>query len=229
MSALEPHRSDHSAILYWALIVPGLIGLMMAIIVYHAWQWPEPNAEAAAPRSAELQEAQRDLRDGRSSEAVKLFSTLAQQGNPNAQYWLGRLAEKGIGTKRDIGKAIDLYTQAAEHDVIAAEVRVGEIYLRGNLVLPDSALAQHYLERAAYQGSPSAAMLLGELYRGAPGRTPDLVEAYAWSEVATVEGSGFAVVERDASLHALDPGGQQAGIARAKDILAAIHRRASPR
>ncbi|HUI95788.1 MAG TPA: tetratricopeptide repeat protein [Xanthobacteraceae bacterium] len=229
MSAFDPHRSDWSAVLFWTVIVPGLIGLAIAFIVFRAWQRPESNNGAAAPGPAALQLAQQDLRDGHRKEAAQLFAVLAKRGDANAQYWLGRLAEKGIGAGRDIGKAIDLYKRAADRNDVAAEVRLGEIYLRGNLALPDSALAQRYLERAADQGSPSAAMLMGELYRGAVGRTPDLVEAYAWSEVATVEGSRFAVADRDAALHALDPQGQQAALARARDILAGIRGHAPPR
>jgi len=228
MSAFDPHRSDWSAVLFWTVMVPGLIGLAIAFIVFRAWQQPELRAGAVAPQSAELQEAQRDLRDGHGAEAVQLLAALAKRGDANAQYWLGRLAEKGIGTERDVAKAIAFYRQAADHNDLAAEVRLGEIYLHGDLALPDSALAQRYLEHAAYQGSPSAAMLMGELYRGAAGRTPDLVEAYAWSEVATLEGSGFAAAERDASLHALDPEGQQAALARARDILGAIREHAPP-
>jgi hypothetical protein len=69
-------------------------------------------------------------------------------------------------------------------------------------------------------------MLVGQLYAG--GSSPDLVDAYAWSEVAVIEGRGLAGGERDASLNALDSKGQQAGIARAKEILAAIQQRNQP-
>jgi len=224
MPALNPHQSDRSAVMFWTLIVPGLIGLAIAFIVFRAWQQPEPHAVASRPDS--LQAAQQDLRDGRNAEAARLLAVLAARGDPNAQYWLGHLIEKGIGTKRDVERALALYRQAADHQVVAAEVRLGELYLRGNLVLPDGARAKSYLERAAYRGNPRAAMLMGQLYGSAVGRMPDWVEAYAWSEVAAIEGSPFASIERDAALHALDAQGQLAGLARAKDILAAIGRHA---
>lgn len=209
--------------LIWVVAVPALIGLLILFFVIWAWHWPEPGAGSP---SLGLKEAQRDLRGGRSSEAAQLFAVFANKGDPNAQFRLGQLTEKGIGTKRDIAKAITLYKQAAEHNVVEAEVRLGEIYLRGDLVVPDSAVARTYLERAAYQGSPSAAMLMGQLY-GA-GSSPDLVDAYAWSEVAVIEGRRLASGERDASLNALDPKGQQAAIARAEEILAAIRQHNQP-
>lgn len=228
MSALDPPPSVRSVVLIWIVVVPAVIGLLIAFVVIRAWHWPEPSDRHAWSPSLALQEAQRDLRGGRTAEAAQLLAALANNGDPDAQYRLGQLTEKGIGTKRDVDKAIALYKQAADHNVVGAGVRLGEIYLRGDLVLPDGVLAQAYLERAAYQGSPSAAMLMGQLYSGATGRSPDLVDAYAWSEVAVIEGSRFASSERDASLNALDAEGQQAGIARAKEILAAIRQRRRP-
>ncbi len=228
MSVFGRDRSDLTMVLLFSVVIPGLLGLIIAVIVMRAWQQPEPTAAAALAPKSSVQEARQDLRAGRSDEAAKLFAALAQKGDPNAQYWLGLLDETGTGTARDVAKAITLYKAAADHDVVAAELRLGEIYLRGNLVLPDSGLAKTYLERAAAHGNARAAMLMGEFYRSGPGVLPDPVEAYAWSEVATVEGSRLAMADRDAALHMLDPQGQRAGIARARDILAAIGRHEPP-
>jgi TPR repeat protein len=56
---------------------------------------------------------------------------------------------------------------------------LGEIYLHGNLVLPDFAQAKTYLESSAYQGNPRAAMLLGQMYRVGIGMTANPTETYA--------------------------------------------------
>jgi TPR repeat protein len=122
----------------------------------------------------------------------------------------------------DPTKAIDLYKKAATQNVVAAQLRLGEIYLHGDLVAPDFTQAKRYLERAAYHGDPRAAMLLGQMYRLGLGMSADPIEAYAWSEVASLEGSVFAKRERDASLGKLDADKQQEAVARATKILAQI-------
>lgn len=53
----------------------------------------------------------------------------------------------------------------------------------------------------------------------------DLKQAYAWSEVASLEGSEFAKRERDSSLRDLSVSDQEAAVAQAKDILKKIERR----
>jgi TPR repeat protein len=65
-------------------------------------------------------------------------------------------------------------------------------------------------------------MLLGRMYRAGIGTAVDLKQAYAWSEVASLEGSEFALRERDASLHGLDVGDQQAAVAQVHDIIKEI-------
>ncbi len=228
MSVFGPRQPDQPAPPTWQLIAFGVIGVLLLGLVVQQWRASHPNGPTLLPQPANLQEARRDLRDGHSREAARLLATLARKGDPRAQYWLASLHESGTGTKRDVAKAIRLYKQAADHDVAAAELRLGEIYLDGNLALPDSSLARTYLARAAYQGEADAAMLIGRMYATGVGTTPDPVKAYAWSEVATIEGDQPARKERDAALHALDLKDQQAGIARAKDILAAIKQRATP-
>jgi TPR repeat protein len=141
-----------------------------------------------------------------------------------AQYWLGHMTELGLGVSPDLPKAIARYKKAAARGVVAAESRLGEAYLRGDVALPDFGQAKAYLERAARRGDARAAMLLGHMYRIGLGVGADPKKAYAWSEVATLEGSPFARGERDRSLNDLTGGDQQAAVAREREILDAIKR-----
>jgi hypothetical protein len=50
----------------------------------------------------------------------------------------------------------------------------------------------------------------------------DQKQAYAWSEVTSLEGSEFALRERDSSLHDLDVSDQQAAVAHAQEIMKEI-------
>jgi len=170
---------------------------------------------------------ERTFRSGDNQSALAVFTELAKQNNPEAEYWLGHMTELGLGVPRAPEKAIELYRKAASQNFIAAELRLGEIYLHGDVVPPDFAQAKHYLERAAYHGNAQAAMLLGQMYGNALGIAADPKEAYAWSEVASLEGGAAAGSERHAALGALNVGDQKAAIARANDILAEIKREAS--
>ena len=170
----------------------------------------------------QMAQAVKDVKAGDYKTAVTLFEKLADNNNPLAEYWVAHMTELGLGMPRDPAKAVELYKKAAAQDVAAAELRLGEIYLHGDLVLPDFVQAKTYLEKAAYHGGPRAAMLLGQMHHDGIGMPVDQVEAYAWSEVATLEGSAFAARERDASFHNLSEADQKSALARAKELLKII-------
>lgn len=200
------------------------IGLLIGIAAQE-FRWR--NWNMAPP--AQLAQAEHDANAGDYRAAVKLFDSLAKKNDPLAEYWIGHLSELGLGVARDPAKAVEFYTRAAAQDVAPAELRLGELYLDGNLVLPDFGKARSYLEKAAYHGEPQAAMLLGQMYRDGIGAPADQTQAYAWSEVATLEGSAFAQRDRDAALrdlkNAVDP---KTAIARAREILDAIKKQTPP-
>jgi TPR repeat protein len=175
-----------------------------------------------------LESAEKAFQSGDNQTALNLFSKLANQNNPNAEYWLAHMSELGLGVPRDPKKALDLYKKAAAQNVVAAERRLGEIYLHGDLVPPDFAQAKTYLEKAAYHADVRAAMLMGQMYRIGLGVPADSKQAYAWSEVASVEGSAFARRERDASFRDLGASDQKAAIAQAQDILKEIKPETTP-
>jgi TPR repeat protein len=173
---------------------------------------------------AQLQYAERAFETGNNQVALALFTRLADKNNANAEYWLAHMTELGLGVPRDPVKALELYKKAAAQHVVAAEERLGEAYLNGDIVLPDYGQAKTFLDQAAYDGNARAAMLLGQMYRIGLWMTAEGKEAYAWSEVARLEGNTFAQRERDASLRDLSPDDQEAAIARARDILKDIKR-----
>lgn len=208
----QPPRSQLSGILIYAIF-----GLLIGLVVQE-FRW---RGSIMVPQS-QMAQAEKDVKAGDYKAAVTLFEKLADNGNPLAQYWVAHMTELGLGMPRDPAKAVELYKKAAAQDVAAAELRLGEIYPHGDLVLPDFAQAKTYLEKAAYHGGPRAAMLLGQMHHDGIGMPVNQVEAYAWSEVATIEGSAFATRERDASFHGLSEADQKSAIARAQEILKII-------
>jgi TPR repeat protein len=166
--------------------------------------------------------------NGNDAVALNLFERLAAENNAAAQYWLAHMSELGVGAPKDIPKAISLYEKAAAQNSIAAQARLGEIYLNGDLTPPDYAKAFDLLGKAARQGNPRAAMLLGQMYRFGLATTADPIESYAWSEVAVIEGLGFAKVEREAAFASMSPSDRDKGAARASVILAEIQKKPAP-
>jgi Sel1 repeat len=218
---LPPQRNMPSMLV--GIVAATLVGAVIGAIG-QGWHWPD----GMKPPAGSLQQAEEALHDGNDKDAVALFTRLADQNNGDAQYWLGYMTEHGIGVRRDPAKAVDLYKKAAAHDVVAAELRLGEIYLDGNLVLPDFQQAKSYLETAAYRGDSRAAMVLGRMYRDGLGMSADPIQAYAWSEVATLEGNPAGEVERDAAIGKVNAADQQAAIAKATEIYAQIKQRTAP-
>ena len=178
--------------------------------------------QTAHPSQTNLEFAEHAFQTGDNQVALKLFGELANKNNPNAEYWLGHMNEIGLGIPRDVTKAIGLYKKAAEQNIVPAESRLGELYLDGDLVTPDFNQAKSYLERAAYHADSRSAMLLGQMYRAGIGTAVDQKQASAWSEVASLEGSDFAMRERNSSLHDLDVSDQQQAVAHAHDIMKQI-------
>ena len=211
-----------------AAIVPIIIvtlGLLLGSIFGHALGW---NRTIINPLAGSLSRAEQEFRAGHYGLARWQFKKLANNNNATARYWLADMTEHGLGAPPDPQKALDLYVKASRQGFVPAELRLGEIYLRGDMVLPDFAKAKTYLEEAAYKGSARAALLLGQMYHHGIGQPPNPKAAYAWLEVASLEGSTIAQRDRVTALDRLDAADQRSAIARAQTILAQIDRSIAP-
>jgi len=184
--------------------------------------------QAQQTQAQQLREGERDLGDGNIRDAYNAFDRLAARNDIDAEYWLAHMTELGLGVERNIPKAIALYEKAAAEGSTPAETRLGEIYLQGDVTLPDYAKAFSLLGRAARQGDPRAAMVLGRMVRLGLGAPADPVESYAWSEVAVLEGFGFARSERDDAFAVMTPADRNKGVARATAILDEIRKAPEP-
>jgi len=205
------------------LFVYAAIGLLIGVVAQEV-RW---RSSAAVPQG-QLAQAEKSFQADDYKTAVASFEKLADKNNPLAQYWVAHMTELGLGVPRNAAKAVELYKKAAKQDVSAAELRLGEIYLNGDLVPPDFVQAKSYLEKAAFHGDPRAAMLFGQMYHDGLGMPADQTEDYAWSEVANLEGNVFAKRERDLSFHDLSEADQKSAVSRAHDILKSIKKETPP-
>ncbi|HEG4446821.1 TPA: sel1 repeat family protein [Aeromonas hydrophila] len=141
----------------------------------------------------ELALANRAWRTGHFDEATRIWSPLAEQGQPRAQALMGWSHEVGQGSEQDISRAITLYRQAAQAGDAFGQYRLGEVYLRGAGVKRDLREAFHWMELAAKNGDVPAMLKVGVLHlMGVSGRV-DLPRAKEWLYQAAKQGNQLAL------------------------------------
>jgi uncharacterized caspase-like protein len=81
--------------------------------------------------------------------ALKVWMSAAEGGDPDAQYYVGVLYEKGAEGPPDYPKAASWYRQAAERGVSRAAVNLGRLYEQGIGVEKSSAEAGKWFAKAS--------------------------------------------------------------------------------
>lgn len=113
----------------------------------------------------------------------KLYD-LAQQGNKDAQFFLGRRLHKGYGVERNTIQAIEWYTRSANNGAVPAQLNLGLIYVFGEGISANESKARYWLEKAASGGDNRASFTLAMLDE----KQRKLVDAYKWYELSTRDG-----------------------------------------
>jgi TPR repeat protein len=115
-----------------------------------------------------------------------IWSALALQGDPRAQYSLGRMYEKAQGVDRDFEEALRWYRKSADQGHADSQYRVAVAYSFGlGGVIKDDATAAKWLHRAAENGHRKSQRLLARAYEsGELGITPDEKKAKHWKTLA---------------------------------------------
>ncbi|MFQ2422216.1 tetratricopeptide repeat protein [Aeromonas caviae] len=141
----------------------------------------------------ELAAANRAWRTGHFDEATRIWSPLADQGQPRAQALMGWSHEVGQGSEQDMDRAIRLYRQAAQAGDAFGQYRLGEVYLRGAGVKRDLHEAFRWMQLAARNGDVPAMLKVGILHlMGVNGRV-ELAEAKQWLYQASQKGNKMAL------------------------------------
>src|SRR6185295_7827953 len=130
-----------------------LIGLLLALSAAHVQQ----SAAQTKHTSLELFDAASKA----DKTALQGLRTRAQQGDADAQYYLGELYRDGKGVPKDSAQAVQWYTKAADRGHVAAQSDLGSMYFYGQGVPKDSAQAVQWYRKAAEQGDTYAQYNLG--------------------------------------------------------------------
>lgn len=94
----------------------------------------------------------------------KSYTKDLTHGIPEAQFKLGNCYANGIGVNKDVDRAVNLYTKAAEQEYVEAQYELGMCYYYGRGVVEDKEKAVDWLIKAAEQGHFKAQFKLGCYY-----------------------------------------------------------------
>jgi TPR repeat protein len=124
------------------------------------------------------------------AEAVRWYRKAAEQGNADAEMWLGAMYVDGrAGLAQDYAEAVKWYRRAAEQGNANAEMWLGVMYDAGlSGLAQDHAEAVKWYRRAAEQGNANAQATLGFRYERGQGVPLDYVLADMWLSLAAAKG-----------------------------------------
>ena len=103
----------------------------------------------------------------------------------------------------DFATALALWRPLAEREDPRAEAGIGFMYHQGLGVVGDDRTAAIWLRRAAGRGQAEGQLMLGLLHYYGRGVAQSYVQAYAWCELAELNGNSDAALCRDAALESM--------------------------
>ncbi len=124
--------------------------------------------------------------------ALRELRPLAERGNSDAQYRLGRMYEFGRGVPIDKAQALVWLRKSAAQENSYAEQELGVIYATGDGVKQDDAQAIAWFRKAAGHGNATGQYNLGLMYAKGSGVRKDLAQAIAWFRKAAEQGDAGA-------------------------------------
>jgi uncharacterized protein len=131
---------------------------------------------------ADLESAKRAYHQGDYATAIKEFTVLAGQGNPDAQLVLGKMYMLGQGVPKDSEQAIKWFKAAAGQANAEAEFFLGSMYL---LPRKDVGEGLKWLRLSADAGEQDAQLFLGKAYMTGSRELPrDPVQGDMWLRLA---------------------------------------------
>ena len=129
--------------------------------------------------------------------AVEKFMTAAEQGDADAQVYLGHMFADGLGVAQNYAKAVRWYKLAADQGYAFAQYNLGVMYSDGQGVAQDYVQAVRWYKLAAEQGLDRAQHNLGVMYASGNGAAQNYIQAHVWFNLAAAQGDKEAVEGRD--------------------------------
>jgi len=178
--------------LRWRLLYATLTALFLAVAMLEAAN--------AGPFDVALAAAEQ----GDYVTALRLWRSLAEQGDADAQYNLGVMYGNGDGVPRDYAEAMKWHRKAADQGNGNAQFNLGFMYDLGR-GMPQSYIdAAKWYSLAANQGVAIAQFKLGVMYHHGQGVPQDYVRAHMWFSLAALQFPASEMENRDEAVKARD-------------------------
>ena len=139
------------------------------------------------------------------AQALKIFRSLASQGDAAAQNNIGLMYAEGQGVPQDYKEAVKWYRLAAAQGYAIAQLNIGGMYLNGFGVTQNYKEAAKWLRLAAAQGDEKAQFNLGNMYYNGHGVTQDYASAHMWFNLASSAGYADGAKNRDLIAQRMTP------------------------
>jgi TPR repeat protein len=135
--------------------------------------------------------------DGDYNTAFQELKPIAEQGNANAQFFLGVMYGMGQGVRQDYAESLMWFRNSADQDNPNAQACLGIMYGQGRGVKQDYVEAAKWYRKAAEQGNANAQNNLASFYSEGRGVPKDYVQAYMWYNLAAADGFEDSAKLRD--------------------------------
>jgi TPR repeat protein len=153
--------------------------------------------------------------------AANEYRPLAERGDPEAEYRIGRMYEFGNGYPQDKAQGIAWIRKAAAQGHADAEQELGVIYATGDGVKRDDMQAVAWFRKAADHGDATAQYNLGLLYAKGQGVAKDYAQAADWWRKSAVQGNADAQFKLAVVYHTGEGAAQDDVLALANATIAA--------
>jgi len=158
-----------------------LATLLIAALTTLVVGLPAPVAQAAYKDGLVL------VRQGKWGKAIKEFRELADTGHAQSQFSMGLIYHLGRGLTKDLAKAYSLYKASALQEHPPAINNLGMMYLNGDYVEKNQAVAFIMFERASAEHA-QAKDNLGRCFENGWGAEQDIEQAMNFYELAGDDG-----------------------------------------
>ena len=129
--------------------------------------------------------------------ALQEWRPLADQGDADAQYFLGVMYEKGNGVPQNYAEAVKWFRLAADQGDADAQYNLGVMYEKGYGVPQNYAEAVKWFRLSAKQGDAQAQNSLAVRYEYGEGVLQNNIMAHMWYNLAAANGHEKAGEWRD--------------------------------
>jgi TPR repeat protein len=149
---------------------------------------PKPPAPAQDIYDQGVAVLRTNLTSAATEEALILFRSAAEKGNPSAQHALGAAYLGGLGVKKDVALGLAWLEKSAAQKNPEALFKLASLRARGIELPRDDAKAAELARAAAEQGHVEAEYNLASLYATGQGVPKDMKEAARWYQKAAEAG-----------------------------------------